>query len=182
MCPELAGCRESIPVCELMLRPTAVTRVAAADSSDSEKPDLGSPGDAASFALAGIPFRGWYLMNPRLQKRVHDVLPLPAAVRPLTGFGRSSEFRRSSKSCQRPDSAATEIPHTPCRSPKPAAIGLTSRIAEAADFRCCTPLNPLRTAALPQPIDAGSGRSWPVGADQGEAANRRRRPFSDIRD
>ena len=53
-------------------------------------------------------YRSRYLVNPRLKKREHEVLPLPAAVRLLTGFG---------KSCQRPDSAAREIPHTLCRSP-----------------------------------------------------------------
>jgi hypothetical protein len=90
-------------------RPTTVAQVAAADSSDSEKPDLGSPGEAPGFVLAGIPFRGRYLMDPHLQKREHDVLPLPVAVRPPKGFGRSSEFRRSTKSCQRPDSAAGEM-------------------------------------------------------------------------
>ncbi len=75
-----------------------------------------------SFVLAGIPFRSRYLMNPRLQKREREVLPLPAAVRTLTTFGRSSEFGRSPKTCQEPDSAAGEIPHTACRSPEPARL------------------------------------------------------------
>jgi hypothetical protein len=76
---------------------------------------------APGFVLAGNPSRSRYPMNPRLQKGEREVLPLPAAVRPLTGFGRLSEFGQSSKSCQRPDSAAGEIPHTQCRSPNPRA-------------------------------------------------------------
>jgi hypothetical protein len=111
------------------------TRVAA---EHSVKPDLGSPGEAPGFELAGNPSRSRHPMNTRLRKGEHDVLLLPVAVRPLTCFGRLSEFRRSSKSCQRPDSAAGEIPHTPCRLPKPArVIGLPSGIAEAADCGGC---------------------------------------------
>jgi hypothetical protein len=65
-----------------------------------------------------MPFRSRRPMNRRLQKRGHEVLPLPAAVRPRTDFGRLSEFGRSSKICQLPDSAAGEIPHALRRSPR----------------------------------------------------------------
>jgi hypothetical protein len=78
----------------------------------------------------------------------------------LSGFGRSPKSR------QRPDSAAGETPHTPRRSPKPRAIGQISSITEAADFSRCAPRHPARTAALPQPIDAGNGRSRPVRDDE----------------
>ena len=51
----------------------------------------------SAFALHhALPaWRGGLLMNPRLQKREHEVLPLPEAVRPLTGFGAGSNDQRN---------------------------------------------------------------------------------------
>jgi len=64
-------------------------------------------------------------MNPRLERSEHEVLPLLAAVRRLTVFKELSDSGRSAKNCQGPDSAASEIPLTPCRSHQPPqAIGL----------------------------------------------------------
>ena len=106
-------------------------------------------------------------------------MTLAGLVSPLTNSMSLSGFGRSPKSRQGPDSAAGETSHIPCRSPKPRAIGRISSITEATAFSRRAPRHPPRTAALPQPIGAGNGRSWPGGAVGGRCCRplTRRDPF-----
>jgi hypothetical protein len=93
-------------------------------------------------------------------KRGHEVLPIPAAVRPLTDFGRSSRVGRPSESCQRPDSAAgdssSSLSFTQTQALSTAARMEFSALRQAASHRSHGPHRRLPGAILDRIGQAGA--------------------------